>query len=327
MRACFVIVNSVTTLEPSQSTAELLLQLLARGISVGLVNADAVETRPDGSVWARARMAVPTSDTRRLVDALRETTTEPVDLMQAGLVWVRVNPGRGPATAHALLLEQLAHLEDSGVTVLNSPRGLLMARSKLYLSRLPVAARPRTLVTRSAASARDFVASLAGPAVLKPVIGTRGRDVFLVAGATDPNFRQIFDVIARAGPVMVQAFIPEASDGDTRVLLVDGRLLERAGAAALVRRVPSGSDFRSNVHVGGRPAPGVLTPGIRALVDAVGPRLREDGLFLVGLDVIGGVVVEANVFAAGGFSDIEAFTGVDFLGDVVEAALRRAGLS
>lgn len=326
MGDCFVVVNSVGTLKPSQSTAELVLQLLDRGVTVGLVGADAVETHPDGRVWARARMAEAATDTRRLVEQLREAEPEPRDLTEAGLVWVRVNPGRGPATAHALLLEQLAHLEESGVTVLNSPRGLLLARSKLYLSRLPESARPRTLVTRSAASAREFVEGLQGPAVLKPVIGTRGRDVFLVAGAADPNFRQIVDVIARSGPVMVQAFIPEATEGDTRVLLIDGRLIERDGQAAVVRRVPSGSDFRSNVHVGGRPAPGVLTSEIRALVDAVGPRLRQDGLFLVGLDVIGGVVVEANVFAAGGFSDVEAFTGVDFLGDVVDAALSKAGL-
>ncbi|TNE86562.1 MAG: hypothetical protein EP330_22750 [Deltaproteobacteria bacterium] len=325
MRPCYVIINSVSTMKPTQSTADLVLRMAARGVPVGVIGADGIDIMPDGRLRGRARMATRASSTQKLVEQLRSVAPVPVDLNDAGMVWIRVNPGRGPGTVHAMVLEQLAALEDAGIPVLNSPRGLMLARSKLYLSRLPITARPPTLVTRNAEAARAFVEELAGPAVLKPVIGTRGRDVFVVRGADDPNFNQIVDVIFRSGLAMVQGFVPEARDGDTRVLLLDGRLIERDGQVAAVRRVPSGSDFRSNVHVGGKPAPGKATDAIRALVESVGPKLREDGLFLVGLDVIGNVVVEANVFAAGGFSDAEAFTGVDFLGDVVDAALAKAG--
>lgn len=322
MRPWLLVVNTIKTLNPSQSTTGLIQRILQRGHPVAVVPGDGLDTLRDGTVVARARFVDPAaaSSPAELVAAVRRAPDALIDTRDVALVLVRLNPGRGPEAVHRLILDQLTDIADAGVPVLNDPRGLARARSKLYLSRFPEHARPPTLVTRSASSARAFIAELGGRAVLKPVSGTRGRDVFMVRDANDPNLNQILDVLFRSGFAMVQGFVPEASAGDTRVLLLNGELMEDDGRICAVRRVPSGSDFRSNVHVGGTPAPAEPTPALRELVAAVGPRLRADGLFLVGLDVIGNVVVEANVFSPGGFSDAEAFTGIDFLEQVVTAA-------
>ena len=324
MKPWFVIVNTVTSMTASQSTMGLIERAVRRGIPTFVVPATGIDTLPTGELRAWAHPVVLKEGTKSTLVALKTSAPTSQSLADAGLVWIRVNPGRSKPAVHALLLEQLVALEAQGVPVLNSPLGLMVSRSKLYLSRFPQHARPPTLVTRNARSARSFVHSLDGPAVIKPAIGTRGQDVFVVRGADDPNFNQICDVVFRSGLALVQGFVPEATGGDTRVLLVNGKLLEQDGHLCAVRRVPSGSDFRSNVHVGGQPQPAKVTPELRALVDAVGPILRQDGLFLVGLDVIGNVVVEANVFAPGGFADAELFSGIDFLETVLDEATQAA---
>jgi glutathione synthase len=325
-RPWLVVVNSLATMIPSQTTTGLIARALRRGQPVAVAAADALDTRPDGEIVASARLLRPGLDPgeEAVIAAVRRAPPVDLPLTAAGLVWARVNPGKGPAPVHSLLVDQLGVAADRGVPVLNHPRGLAVARTKHYLSRLPAAARPQTLVTRNAASARDFLETLDGPAVIKPVLGTRGKDVFLVRDAQDPNLNQILDVVFRGGHAMIQAFVPEAREGDTRVLLLDGELLRVDGVPAVVRRVPSGPDFRSNVHVGGVAAPGEMRARFEALAALVGPRLREDGLFLVGLDVIGEVIVECNVFSPGGFNELRQFTGVDFLDAVLTAAAARA---
>mmetsp|Transcript_36177 Transcript_36177/g.45073 ORF Transcript_36177/g.45073 Transcript_36177/m.45073 type:complete len:271 (+) Transcript_36177:3644-4456(+) len=128
----------------------------------------------------------------------------------------------------------------------------------------------------------------------------------------DPNLLQIIDVILRQGLVMVQSFIPSALEGDTRVLVVNGEILKENGKVAAYRRIPNGSDFRSNLHAGGTTAGAVITPGMRKVVASVGPYLRRDGLFLVGLDFIGDKICEVNVHSPGGTRWASALTGVDF---------------
>ncbi len=320
MRPWIVLINGVDTLSAGQSTADMLQRISARGQRVGVVGLHDLETRADGSFGAYARWLPAGLETSaQVVQTARSAASESCDMSDVGLVIVRLNPGRGSEAEHQLVLDQLVLMAATGVPVVNEPSGLALGRTKLYLSRLPVDARPPTLVTRNADSGRQFIRGLGGRCVVKPVTGTRGRDVFVVRDADDPNLNQIFDVMFRQGFAMIQGFVPEASAGDTRVLLLNGRLIEQDGGIAAVRRVPTGSDFRSNVHVGGVPSPAVATPALRDLVERVGPQLRRDGLFLVGLDVIGNVVVEANVFSPGGFADASKFAGTDFLAPVVDA--------
>ncbi len=319
MRVVFL-VNDVATVSPVQATARWMARCVARGHTVLVLPVDEVDVLPGGVVIGRGVRWVQPVASPEAVAALSEAPIEAVSFDDVDAVIVRTNPGRDPRRhLHDLVLQQLTLVEERGTPVLNAPRGLARARSKLYLSSLPEDTVPPTLITRSIRGARDYIASLQGPAVCKPLVGTRGQDVFLVQGPDDPNVRQILDVLFRDGPAMVQGFVPGASEGDIRILLVDGELLARDGAVAAVRRRPGAKEFRSNVHLGGEAEPVELTDDHLALVQTLGPYLRADGLFLVGLDVIGSVVVEINVFAPGGFGDIERFTGVDLLDDVVDA--------
>ena len=94
-----------------------------------------------------------------------------------------------------------------------------------------------------------------------------------------------------------------------------------------MRRVPPGDDFRSNVAVGGQPAQGDLTPGQRRSALAIGEQLVRDGIFLAGLDLIGDVAVEINVFSTGGLGDAGAFEGVDFIGPILDGIEERLAAS
>ena len=145
----------------------------------------------------------------------------------------------------------LAEMEERGVFVANRPASLRRSMSKLMLSRLPNNVLPHTLVTRDLATVERFLADAPGDVVLKPLSGTRGQDVFRMDARRPINLQQIFDVLTRDGYLIAQHFVPEAVDGDIRMVLLDGRPLELDGRVAAVRRVPPGKDFRSNIAVGG----------------------------------------------------------------------------
>lgn len=322
-----VLINDVDSFRSSQTTALLIERLVDRGHEVGVVAAQGLDLLPDGSLGARAVRIKPGSDAKALVARVKRARPEKVRLDEVAAILVRTSPGREGRPGLSDLMLQLLQLQaDRGTLILNDPRGLALAASKLYLARFPEPTRPATLVTTHAGTARAFVERLDGRAVLKPLMGTQGRDVFFSRGLDDPNLSAIIDNLLRSGPLMAQAYVPEAPDGDVRMLLVDGRPLLRDGHAALVRRRPAKGELRSNVHLGGEPVSAELTPELAALVEAVGPRLRADGLFFVGLDVIGDKIVECNVYSPGGLGDASRFAGVDFLEPLVEAIEARITL-
>jgi glutathione synthase len=320
MRVTFVL-NRVGDLKPDQTTTALAVACAARGIDTGLVGADDLGIRPDGSVIA-CRAVVPNVSAAEL--AARAAT-----LPRATAVWgtddrvfVRVNPGREARTwVLPTMLDLLDMARRGGTLVRNDPRALQRARSKLFLHLLPESIRPRTLVSRDPSELRAFVAENEGGTVLKPLDGTQGRDVFRIRAGQRDNLGQIVDLLTRSGFCMAQSFVPEAMSGDVRLILVNGELLRVNGRTAAVRRVPSGDDFRSNVHVGGRPQLEEPSESLREVARLAGEALVEQGIFLCGLDVIGHHVVEANVFAPGGLTDAGRFAGVDFTGALLDAFL------
>jgi len=306
---CVFIVNSVSTVDAAQTTGMLIAGMVARGHEVYMAGADHLSASPSDEILARAH---------RVVEAGVLTPGEDRVLAKGDLVVVRTNPARAAAgPTHSTALEFLSLAQQQGAVVINDPEGLRRASTKLYTNRIPAHLRPRTLVTRDPRAIRRFVEDNPGPSVLKPLVGTRGTDVFKVSGA-EPNLNQIIEVLTRAGAAMVQDFVPEAVDGDVRILVLAGDVLRVDGQAALVRRVPSGNDFRSNVHVGAVAAPSEYDARLRELVASVAPILARDGLALCGLDVIGGKVVEINTFSAGGLQDANRFYCVDFTAPVLD---------
>lgn len=302
-----VLVNDAGAVHPTQTTASLAALLSARGHEVALVGVGDLFVSSQHEVRAKAAGGW-------------------VDVLGVDLLLLRTNLARdlGRRAHHAVAMSVARLARGAGVVVLNDPDGIVRASNKLYVATVPVPFRPDTVVAADPQALLDFIARTPGRTVLKPLDGTHGRDVFLVDRDHAANTRQMIDVLLRDGYAVAQAFVETDRPGDTRVIVLDGKLLEADGAAAVVRRVPGGSDFRSNVHAGGAPAAGVLTPAMRAAVDAVGPQLRADGLFLTGLDFVGDQIVEINVSAVGGLADAERFSGAPLSAMVVDALEARA---
>jgi glutathione synthase len=229
-----------------------------------------------------------------------EGPPERIDLAQVDAVLIRKDPPFDDAYAYAT---QLLELLRGKTLVVNDPRGLRDANEKLYALHFG-AWMPPTIVTSDRERIHAFVAEVGGHAIIKPLDGMGG---FSVLGLKrgDGNARAIVDLLTHEGSrlAMVQAFVPQVAEGDKRVLLLDG---EPLGA---ILRVPTGGDHRANIHVGGNVVPTELSARERELVEDIAPRLRQDGLYFVGLDLIGQRLTEVNVTSPTGIRELSEFTG------------------
>jgi glutathione synthase len=240
-------------------------------------------------------------------------------LAEVDAVFIRKDPPFDQAYLYATL--QLEHARGKTLIV-NDPRGLRDANEKLYALYFPEWT-PRTLVTSDRAEIHAFCRDVGGAAVIKPLDGAGGIGVLRLT-TTDKNSRSIVDILTNEGErlAIVQEFLPEVTAGDKRILVLDG---EPLGA---ILRVPRADDLRSNIHVGGSVVATELTDRERAMVAALAPRLRQDGLIFVGLDVIGERLTEVNVTSPTGIQELGRFTNTrpsDRIIAWLEAhALRRA---
>jgi glutathione synthase len=220
-------------------------------------------------------------------------------LAETDAVFMRKDPPFDQAYLYATLLLERAR---GGPLLINDPRGLRDANEKLYAMNFGEWT-PRTMVTADRETIFDFVRDVGGSAMIKPLDGAGGMGVMQLK-TEDKNARAIVDMLTSEGTrvAMVQQFLPKVTEGDKRVLLLDG---EPLGA---ILRVPRGDDYRSNIHVGGSVVPTELTPRERDLVKAIAPRLKQDGLVFVGLDVIGEHLTEVNVTSPTGIQEFGRFT-------------------
>jgi glutathione synthase len=212
------------------------------------------------------------------------------------------------------LLERI----QSETLVVNDPASVRNAPEKVWV--LDFARfMPPTLLTRSLGAARKFL-DAHGEIVVKPLHGNAGKAVFKVGrdGANLSALIEMFNAAYRE-PHVVQAFVPEISQGDKRIVLVDG---EVAGA---VNRLPGAGEIRSNLAVGGSAAKTELTVTELEICAALAPELKARGLFFVGIDVIGGKwLTEINVTSPTGIVAIDRFNGTDtpaLIWDSIEAKL------
>jgi glutathione synthase len=222
-------------------------------------------------------------------------------LTDVDAIFIRKDPPFDRSYLYATLVLERAR---GGPVLVNDPRGLRDANEKLYALNFPEWT-PRTIVTADPAEIHAFAAEI-GDAVIKPLDGAGGLGVLRLREG-DQNARAIVDMITAEGHrlAMVQEYLPAVTVGDKRVLLLDG---EPLGA---ILRVPRGDDLRSNIHVGGSVVPTELTPRELDLVRSIAPRLRDDGLAFVGLDVIGERLTEVNVTSPTGIQELGRFTGTD----------------
>ncbi len=211
-----------------------------------------------------------------------------------------------------------------GVIVVNDPNGLSKAGSKIYMQLFPEEVRPRTVITRDNGEIKAFAKEV-GTIVLKPLQGSGGASVFLVRPDDLPNLNQMIDAVSRDGFVIAQEYLKEAEKGDTRLFMMNGRPLRVKGKYAAFRRVRTGGDMRSNIHAGGKLAAATVDDQALHLAEIVRPKLVQDGMFLIGLDIVGDKLMEINVFSPGGLGSAQKFTKVNFSRYVIEALERKVG--
>lgn len=221
------------------------------------------------------------------------------ELAELDAVFIRKDP---PFDAAYLYLTQLLDLVKEQTLVINDPSAVRDANEKLYALRF-AEFMPPTLVSSDEHQLIDFVSQVGGRAVIKPLDGAGGSGV-AVLGSTDVNLRPLIGLLTAEGKrlAMVQEFQPSVVEGDKRVLLLDGQVL---GA---IRRVPQAGDIRANIHVGGRVEATELTAAEREMVAALGQRLRDVGLWFVGLDLINGKLIEINVTSPTGIQELGRLT-------------------
>ena len=188
--------------------------------------------------------------------------------------------------------------------VLNDPAGVRSSPEKIFPLKFPDLM-PPTLVSRDVAAIEDF-RSRYKDIIVKPLYGHGGAGVFRLK-EDDSNLDSLLELFfsATREPVMVQAFLPAVSEGDKRIILVDGK-----PAGALNRRPKSGQ-VRSNLVVGGTAEATELTDADKRICEAIGPELRQRGLMLTGIDVIGGRLTEVNVTSPTGVQAVKKLSGID----------------
>jgi glutathione synthase len=293
------------------TTFALLLEAQARGHRLLHYTPDRLSLQ-NGRVTARVE-ALTVQD----VEGAHATLGEPerMDLSEADVVLMRQDPPFDMAYITAThMLERLP----SSTLVVNNPAEVRNAPEKLFVLDFPTLM-PPTLITRDKAEIEAFRAEH-GAIVMKPLHGHGGAAVFRVL-PEDANFGSMFDLfsVTFREQWVVQRFLPRITEGDKRIILVDG---EPLGA---INRVPALNDIRSNMVRGGAAAASDLTPREREICATIGPELRRRGLILVGIDVIDGHLTEINVTSPTGIRAIKRLGGPDLAVSVWDAIEARAG--
>ncbi|MEZ0453362.1 glutathione synthase [Sphingobacterium thalpophilum] len=252
---------------------------------------------------------------KALMEALRNCKKIKMELEIMDVVWLRFDPvldmvNRPWAASSALQFASL--LKEKGVQVINDPDSLSRASNKLYLEGFDETIRPKTIVTRNYADVVDFFEKQNKLIILKPLKGSGGKNVFLINKENQQNLKQTVEAIARDGYVIGQEYLHEAAQGDIRFFLLNGEPILINGKFAAVHRVQQGNEIRSNVHQGAKTQAAQITPELLLMVDKVKDKLIQDGMYFVGLDIVGDRIMEINVFSPGALCQTEEIVKEDF---------------
>lgn len=262
----------------------------------------------------------------QLKDADMEKSIIPIKDLD--VLFLRNNPTEENSTRHwaeqaGIAFGRLAQQE--GILVLNDAYGLSEAfYDKLYFEELPKCIKPKSIITRNKNEVVRFWNKQGKKMVLKPLQGSGGKDVYLI-DKNEKNINQIIDTILTQGYVIAQEYLPEVErEGDVRVIMMNGKVLEENGEKALIGRVnKSKGEFRSNFKVGAIASNSKLTPAIEKIVKLTAPKLIKDGLFFVGLDIVKDKLIEINVLSPGGLNRFQDINMPDFSETVIKAIERK----
>ncbi|MEW6144641.1 MAG: glutathione synthase [Thermodesulfobacteriota bacterium] len=308
LRMAFVMDPVGTINTEKDTTYVLMLEAQARGHEVHYLELKDLFVKNAKAYGSAARIRL-----SRGADYYKLGERKTVGMETFDVVWMRKDPPFNQDYIYATYILSLIDLKKT--KVINDPRGIRESNEKLYTLYFPEWI-PSSIVTKDIAQLNKFLAEEGGEIVVKPLDGHGGEGVFYVREG-DRNSNVILETITNFGRqyVLAQRFIKEVSEGDKRIILLNG---EPLGA---VLRVPKpGGEFRCNFHSGGSPAKSELTERDLRICKALSRRLRKDGLYFVGIDVIGGSITEINTTSPTGIQEINRLNGVKLEADVIDFA-------
>ena len=294
------------------TTFAMLLEAQSRGWSIHYMEQGDLFLR-DGVAMARTRQLAVRDDYNDWFSFGDEATVELGDL---DVILMRKDPPFDVEYIYTTYI--LEQAEDDGAWVINDPAALRDTNEKFAISWFPQCCVP-TLVTRNMKQLRDFLAEQ-GDIVVKPLYGMGGASIFRL-GRSDMNTSVVLETMTQHGTryAMAQKHIPEITQGDKRILLIDGEPVPYALA-----RIPAEGESRGNLAAGGRGVGVELSERDRWICAQVGPTLREMDLVFVGLDVIGDYLTEINVTSPTCVRELDKIYSINIcakLMDVIEAGL------
>ncbi len=318
MRIAFM-VNDILTEQASYTTVRLAIAAVNRGHQIWFIGAGDFDYDTDDKVHAHAY-----SVSRKRYNADKTFLSElqgPKAVKQRIVVddldvlMLRNDPSNDTGTRAwaqmAGIIFGRAAMR-SGVIVLNDPDALSKAMNKMYFQLFPEEVRPRTIISRDRDEIRRFAREEGDNIILKPLQGSGGTGVFLVKKDDLSNINQMIESVTRDGYVIAQEYLPDAAKGDTRLFLMNGMPMRYKGKYAAFRRTRMGDDIRSNIHAGGSLKQAVITEQHLRVAEIVRPKIVQDGMFMVGLDIVGDKLMEINVFSPGGLGSAQKFEKVNF---------------
>ncbi|MDP8261942.1 MAG: glutathione synthase [Candidatus Ancaeobacter aquaticus] len=325
-----LVVNDIMTEQAVYTTTRLAMAATNRGHEVWYMGVGDFAYDPDENIHARARM-VPKKSYKALNIYMRDLKTSRskcsrITVDDLDVLMLRNDPSTdsGPrfwAQSAGTIFGRVAMRH--GVIVVNDPIGLSLAMNKMYFQLFPEEVRPRTLITRDRQDIKSFAKEQGGTIILKPLQGSGGQSVFFVNKENLGNINQMIEAVSRDGYVIAQEYLSAAEEGDVRLFVMNGNPLKHKGKYAAFRRHRSEDDIRSNIHSGGKKDQALVTKEMLNIVEIVRPKIVQDGMFLVGLDVVGDKLMEINVFSPGGLGSAESFEKVNFSIPVIESLERK----
>jgi len=323
MKIAFII-NEHETEKPNYTTPGLGFAAYKRGHDVYFIGVGELSYASKGHLSVRCKTIKDQkfNSQETYFKALQDEEFSRISSENLDVLFLRNNPAdeineRDWAQNAAFIFGEIAM--QNGVIVLNHPSSLASAVNKMYFQHFPEILRPKTIISRDHQEIKEFFAAQKQKMILKPLQGSGGTNVFMMDKKNEHNLTQTIDAICRDGFVIAQEYLKEASGGDTRLFLMNGEPLEVDGEYAILKRVNAKGDVRSNIHAGGKPHTAKISDQIKALAEIVRPKLVQDGMFLVGIDIVGDKLMEINVFSPGGLNLMSQMYDVDFSSKVIEA--------
>jgi len=283
------------TINPKKDTSYMLMKAYQRlGHQIWYINPLHLEITPSGvQAWG-----TPLEVFENFEAPFRYGDPALLTLSEMGLIWIRVDP---PFDDRYLMCTWILSQLPPHIRVFNHPDGIRSVNEKVWATQFKDLI-PPTLITSRLDSAQDFL-SRHNKIVAKPTDGFGGSSIFIVSD-TDTNASVIFETLSKNGAFVLQKYIPAASQGDKRILLLNG---DPIGA---VLRVHSDKDHRNNFFAGGHAQNTTITERDLEIIAQLRPHLIKLGLFFVGIDIIGDYLIEVNVTSPTCVQEINALDGV-----------------